>query len=120
MNYLSNIVFTNSRPARKLWAMAPPRERKRRTDEEMTVIELPNVVPTRPAGPRDAIIAAPLYPEGREKVRPASDRDADLLAHACRPAQSNLHRASTCAIGRVVDSELEVLVPRHPHEKGRA
>ena len=34
----------------------------------MPVIELPNAVPTRPAGPRDAIIAAPVYPESRGKV----------------------------------------------------
>src|ERR687891_223944 len=40
---------------------------------------------------------------------PASDSDADLLAHARRTAQTNYHPASTCAIGRVVDSELQVL-----------
>ena len=40
---------------------------------------------------------------------PASDVDADLLAHARRAGQSNYHPTSTCAIGMVVDSELKVL-----------
>jgi choline dehydrogenase len=40
---------------------------------------------------------------------PASDSDADLLAHARRTAQTDYHPTSTCAIGRVVDSELKVL-----------
>ena len=35
--------------------------------------------------------------------------DADLLAHARRTAQTKFHPTSTCAIGRVVDSELKVL-----------
>jgi choline dehydrogenase len=40
---------------------------------------------------------------------PASDSDADLLAHARRTAQTQYHPTSTCAIGSVVDSELKVL-----------
>jgi choline dehydrogenase-like flavoprotein len=40
---------------------------------------------------------------------PASDSDADLLAHARRTAQTGYHPTSTCAIGTVVDSELKVL-----------
>jgi choline dehydrogenase-like flavoprotein len=40
---------------------------------------------------------------------PASDSDADLLAHARRTAQTAYHPTSTCAIGKVVDSELHVL-----------
>jgi choline dehydrogenase-like flavoprotein len=40
---------------------------------------------------------------------PASDRDADLLAHARRTVQTQYHPTSTCAIGSVVDSELKVL-----------
>ena len=40
---------------------------------------------------------------------PASDSDADLLAHARRTAQTAYHPTSTCAIGKVVDSELNVL-----------
>jgi choline dehydrogenase len=40
---------------------------------------------------------------------PASDSDADLLAHARRTAQTDYHPTSTCAIGSVVDSELKVL-----------
>jgi choline dehydrogenase-like flavoprotein len=39
---------------------------------------------------------------------PASESDADLLAHARRTAQTQYHPASTCAIGSVVDSELKV------------
>jgi choline dehydrogenase len=39
---------------------------------------------------------------------PASDSDADLLAHARRTAQTQYHPTSTCAIGTVVDSELKV------------
>ena len=40
---------------------------------------------------------------------PASDSDADLIAHARRTAQTDYHPTSTCAIGRVVDSDLKVL-----------
>jgi choline dehydrogenase len=40
---------------------------------------------------------------------PASDSDADLLAHARRTAQTQYHPTSTCAIGSVVDTELKVL-----------
>jgi choline dehydrogenase-like flavoprotein len=40
---------------------------------------------------------------------PQSDSDADLLAHARRTAQTQYHRASTCAIGSVVDCDLAVL-----------
>ena len=40
---------------------------------------------------------------------PASDSDADLLAHARRTGQTQYHPTSTCAIGSVVDSELTVL-----------
>jgi choline dehydrogenase-like flavoprotein len=40
---------------------------------------------------------------------PASDSDADLLAHARAKAQTQYHPTSTCAIGSVVDSELAVL-----------
>jgi choline dehydrogenase len=40
---------------------------------------------------------------------PASDSDADLLAHARRTAHTQYHPTSTCAIGSVVDSELRVL-----------
>jgi choline dehydrogenase-like flavoprotein len=40
---------------------------------------------------------------------PASDRDADLLAHARRTAQTQYHPTSTCAIGSVVGSDLKVL-----------
>jgi choline dehydrogenase len=40
---------------------------------------------------------------------PESDSDADLLAHARRTAQTDYHPTSTCAIGRVVDSDLKVL-----------
>jgi choline dehydrogenase len=40
---------------------------------------------------------------------PPSDSDADLLAHARRTSQTQYHPASTCAIGRVVDEELNVL-----------
>jgi choline dehydrogenase len=40
---------------------------------------------------------------------PASDSDADLLAHARRTLQTNYHPTSTCAIGSVVDSHLKVL-----------
>jgi choline dehydrogenase-like flavoprotein len=39
---------------------------------------------------------------------PASESDADLLAHARRTAQTQYHPTSTCAIGSVVDSELKV------------
>jgi hypothetical protein len=35
---------------------------------------------------------------------PASDSDADLLAHARRTAQTQYHPTSTCAIRSVVDS----------------
>jgi choline dehydrogenase-like flavoprotein len=40
---------------------------------------------------------------------PASDSDADLLAHARRTSQTQYHPTSTCAIGSVVDSDLNVL-----------
>jgi choline dehydrogenase len=40
---------------------------------------------------------------------PASDHDADLLAHARRTAQTQYHPTSTCAIGSVVGSDLKVL-----------
>ncbi|MGH3780065.1 MAG: GMC family oxidoreductase [Pseudonocardiaceae bacterium] len=40
---------------------------------------------------------------------PASDSEADLLAHARRTGQTQYHPTSTCAIGSVVDSELKVL-----------
>jgi choline dehydrogenase len=40
---------------------------------------------------------------------PPSDSDADLLAHARRTAQTQYHPTSTCAIGSVVDSELNVM-----------
>jgi choline dehydrogenase len=40
---------------------------------------------------------------------PASDSDADLLAHARRTAQTQYHPTSTCSIGTVVDPELSVL-----------
>jgi choline dehydrogenase len=40
---------------------------------------------------------------------PASDSDADLLAHARASAQTQYHPTSTCAIGSVVDPELKVL-----------
>jgi choline dehydrogenase-like flavoprotein len=39
---------------------------------------------------------------------PASDSDADLLAHARAKAQTQYHPTSTCAIGTVVDSDLAV------------
>jgi choline dehydrogenase-like flavoprotein len=39
---------------------------------------------------------------------PASDSDADLLAHARRTSQTLYHPTSTCAIGSVVDSDLKV------------
>jgi choline dehydrogenase len=39
---------------------------------------------------------------------PASESDADLLAHARRTAQTHYHPTSTCAIGSVVDNELKV------------
>ncbi|MEA2127220.1 MAG: choline dehydrogenase [Solirubrobacteraceae bacterium] len=39
---------------------------------------------------------------------PASDSDADLLAHARRTAQTQYHPTSTAAIGSVVDNELNV------------
>jgi choline dehydrogenase len=40
---------------------------------------------------------------------PASDSDADLLAHASASAQTQYHPMSTCAIGAVVNPELKVL-----------
>jgi choline dehydrogenase len=43
---------------------------------------------------------------------PPTDRDADLLAHARRTAQTQYHPTSTCAIGPVVDNELNVHVVR--------
>src|SRR5262249_61061078 len=39
---------------------------------------------------------------------PASNNDADLLAHARRTGQTLYHPTSTCAIGSVVDSHLKV------------
>jgi choline dehydrogenase-like flavoprotein len=39
---------------------------------------------------------------------PASDSDADLLAHARRTAQTYYHPTSTAAMGAVVDNELNV------------
>ena len=39
---------------------------------------------------------------------PASDSDADLLAHARRTIETQFHGAATCAIGSVVDSDLTV------------
>ena len=43
------------------------------------------------------------------RVLPASDKEADIVAFIEQRTGANYHPACTCAIGRVVDSDLRVL-----------